>query len=120
MDKIYYRDKLVRDNPLNNNTYKIIHKQSDHNVVRNLKQRVEKYKSNLTTHEIDFLTHFTWKSSQLYILPKLHKYKSLKEYIEHNPGNCIEFPNPSDLTSRPIVAGPESPTQRLPKLFKSF
>ena len=120
MDKIYYRDKLVIENHLNNNTYKIIHKHSDNNVVRNLKQLVERYKSNLTTHEVDFLTHFTWKSSQLYIPPKLHKCKSLKEYIEHNPGNYIEFRNPSDLTSGPIIAGPESPTQRLSKLIEKL
>ena len=48
MDKIYYQDKLVTDNHLNNNIYKIIHKHSDHNVVRKLKQLIEKYKSKHT------------------------------------------------------------------------
>ena len=74
---------------------------------------VEKYKSNLTSKEIKYLTDFKWQSSNIYCTPKIHKCKSIQEAIVLANDDYIEIYQPDDLKGRPIISGPEIPTQRL-------
>ncbi len=46
-------------------------------------------------------------------MPKIHKSKEIKAEVEKVDSTYIHLEQPSDLTFRPIVGGPECPTQRL-------
>ena len=59
-----------------------------------------------------FITNFDWKTSHLYVLPKIHKSKDIIEKVTQANTELIEMQPPSTLKCRPIVAGPSSPTQR--------
>ena len=50
-------------------------------------------------------------------MPKIHKCKSIQEAIVLANDDYIEIYQPDDLKGRPIISGPESPTQRLSYLF---
>ena len=52
--------------------------------------------------------------------PKIHKSKIIKEQIKKSNTEYIHIECTSDLTARPIVAGPVSPTQRLSELLEKF
>ena len=81
MDKTYYHDHLVNKELLNSKVYKEIPLDLDKKVYKQLLLIVEKYKSNLTSKEIKYLTDFKWQSSNIYCMPKIHKYKSIQEAI---------------------------------------
>ena len=74
---------------------------------------MSKYKSNLTSKEIKYLTEFKWQSSNIYCTPKIHKCKSLQEVAVQASDKYIETYQLDDLKGRPIISGSESPTQRL-------
>ena len=76
-----------------------------------------KHSSALTEKEEDFVTNFDYKESCFYGLPKIHKSNVIKEAIQKQNSQYIICENPSDLTFRPIVAGPVAPTQRLSNLL---
>ena len=83
-----------------------------------MKELIEKYKANLTKKEINYLTKFRYKSSQFYCNPKIHKSKIIQDAISNSNSEYLEVFQPDDLSGRPIVAGPESPTQRLSHLIE--
>ena len=74
---------------------------------------VEKYKDMLTESEGKYLTDFEWRTSNLYGLPKVHKSKMIKEKAT---ATVINVTQPTDLKFRPIVGGPNCPTNRLSNL----
>ena len=84
MDKTYYRDHLVNKEHLHSKVYKEVPLDSDKKVYKQLPLLVEKYKSNLTSKEIKYLTGFKWQSSNIYCTPKTHKCKStfIYRYID--------------------------------------
>ena len=61
MDETYYRDHLVNKEHLHSKVYKEVPLDSDRRVYKQLLLFVEKYKSNLTSKEIIYLTDFKWK-----------------------------------------------------------
>ena len=81
---------------------------------------VEKYRSNLTKREVDYLTNFKWQSSNIYCTPKIHKCKTIQEAIALSTNDYIEVFQPEDLKARPIIPGPESPTQRFSCLIENL
>ena len=111
MDKLYYRDSLVIKGHLDSNVYQEVPLDSDKKVFKNLKSLVEKYRSNLTKREVDYLTNFKWQSSNICCTPKTHQCKTIQEAIALSTDNYIEDFQPEDLKARPIISGPESPTQ---------
>ena len=113
MDKTYYRDHLVNKEHLHSKVYKDVPLDSDKKVYKQLLLLVEKYKSNLTSKEIKHLTDFKWQSSDIYCTPKIHKCKSIQEALVLVNDNYFEICQPDDLKGRPIISGPEIPTQRL-------
>ena len=81
MDKSFYRDQLVLEGHLKSNDYETLPVDADKQVMKNLKALVKKHKDCLTDKEQDFITNFDWKTSQLYVLPKIHKNKDIIEKI---------------------------------------
>ena len=79
---------------------------------------VETYRSNLTEREVDYLTNFKWQSSNIYCTPNVHK--TIQEAIALSADDYIENFQPEDLKARPIISGPQSPTQQLSCLIKNL
>ena len=112
MDSEFYHKKLfelVNDR----NTYQELNGNIDKKINKKITSLTEKYQEQLTQKEIDYLTKFKYKTSQLYELPKVHKSNIIKREIESNPSEYIEVHQPGDLKMRPIVACPSCVTSRL-------
>ena len=60
-----------------------------------------------------------WKTSEFYCTIKTQKCKSTQEEIVQTD-NDINVLKSNDLKGRPIVAGPNSPTQALSSLIEKF
>ena len=71
------------------------------------------HQTELTKKEYDYLTKFEHKTSNFYGLPKIDKNKEINEACAKSISNYIELPPSSDLSFRPIVAGPVCETHRL-------
>ena len=54
------------------------------------------------------------------MLPKIHKKKEIIDHIKSSDQDFVEMLPPKDLTSRPIIAGPMSPTQRLSEILDTI
>ena len=63
-------------------------------------------KSILTNNGFDFLTKRCHKTSNFYMLPKLHKSKEINEIIEIKRTEYIEIGKDILIEGRPMVAGP--------------
>ena len=85
-------------------------------VFKDLEKLVTKFNNCLLKEEQDFLTKFSFSTSNFYGLPKVHKSKIIQEAIQVQNSEYIKIYEPSDLTLRPIVAGPNCPTRRLSNL----
>ena len=75
-----------------------------------LKNRIiayaKKYKNLLTENEYKTLTQKTYKISNFYMLPKLHKYKELNDIILAKNSEYINVDKIFTIEGRLIVAGP--------------
>ena len=121
MDKEYYINHIVLDVHLNNSIYKPIPSNINQEVFQNLRKLVDKCSSNLTQKEKEYVLNNTWKTSEFYCTIKTHKCKSIQEAILQNDNDTIiNVLKPNDLKGRPIVAGPNSPTQALSSLIKEI
>ena len=118
MDTDYYRDILVLKQHLDTENYSIIEPNVDKTVYVQLNALMTKHRLCLTEKEFSYVTTNAWKSSNFYVLPKIHKCKSIIEQILTNNGTYLKMNTPSDLSGRPIIAGPASPTQRLSELLE--
>ena len=112
----FYRDKLVLNDHINTLTYGKAQDNADAKTFQHLKKLMDKHKSSLTKNEYKYVTNYEWKSSNIYVQPKIHKSKTIIETIENNSKHYIEMESPQDLKARPIIAGPSSPTQHLSQL----
>ena len=121
MNVKYYHDKLVLSDHLHGKEYKRVQEDSDENVVRELSNMIKKHEACLTKKEIEYITKFEWKTSELYVLPKVHKCKSIIETIKSNVNkNVINLLDPPDLKGRPIVAGCTTPTRHISELIEKI
>ena len=112
MDAKFYYEKMC--NILDDKeTYKKLDKNIDNKTMTMIENLTEKYKEALTKKEIDYLTGYQNKTSNLYGLPKVHKSKIIGNTVKNSIAEVIELPNPQDLTFRPIVAGPNCVTSKL-------
>ena len=105
MNKNHYK-KMVMDHLNDKKTYKKVTKSCDNNTMTELKRLTEKFKNELTQQEIKYLTNFSFKTSNFYGLPKIHKSKLIKAAIENQNNECIQLLEPADLKLRPITIGP--------------
>ena len=119
MDNECYINYFELDGHLNNPIYKPIPSNTDQKVFQNLRKLVDKYSSNLTKKEKEYVLNNTWKTSEFYCTSKTHKCKSIQEVILQNDNDTIiNVLKPDDLKDRPIVAGPNNPTQVLSALIE--
>ena len=84
------------------------------------KKLVNRHKDSLTDKEQQFITDFNVKTSNSYVLPKIHKSKEIIGKISSSNQEFVEMSPPTDLKGRPIVAGPVSPTQRLSEFIDTL
>ena len=94
-------------------TYKRLSMSSDKTIIEKLSKLVNKYERELTKKEIDYLSNFIYKTSNFYGLPTVHKSDVIAKAIEEQNSAYIIVHEPEDLTLRPVVAGPNCPTNRL-------
>ena len=120
MDKDYYRDKLVLNDHLQSDTYKEVDANSDEKVMKDLKELIRKHEKCLTEKEKKYITDFDWKSSNLYVQPKIHKSKEIIDAMKCSNSLYIHLKTPEDLKGRAIVGGPQSPTQHLSELLEKL
>ena len=82
------------------------------------KKFLQKFKSQMTEKEFDYLLNFEVKTSNFYGLPKVHKSKQINEKCKSANSGYVEIIDKiSDLKLRPIVAGPSCHTHRLSNLI---
>ena len=120
LDKRFYRDKMVLKDHLDTKTYKIVSRFSDNRVMRRLKELTEKHSKCLQESEIRYINNKRWKSSNIYVSPKVHKCKEILDVAASTNEEYIHMPCPRSLKGCPIIAGPQSPTQRLSELVEKI
>ncbi|XP_065650904.1 uncharacterized protein LOC136079116 [Hydra vulgaris] len=120
MDADYYRDKLVYHDHLLTETYKKVASNTDEICFKKLKNHVDKFKECLTKKEITYLKNYEWKTSNFYVLPKIHESNAIENFINESIKEYIECLCPDDLNGRPIVGGSFLPTQRLSELVEKI
>ena len=97
-------------------TYKKTNEYCDKKVLKDLEKLVAKFTNCLLKEEQDFLTKFSFSTSNFYGLPKFHKSKIIQEAIQVQNSEYIKIYELSDVTLRPTVAGLNCPTRRLSNL----
>ena len=80
--------------------------------MKGIAKIIEKYKHNLTKKENEYLTSFSYNTSNFYGFPKIQKSKLIQNAIKEQQKEYV----PSDLKLRPLVAGPICPTKPLSNL----
>ena len=120
MDKDYYCGTLVMKQHLSTSTYQKVDSNSDKRVFNNLKILMKKHKSCLTKDELKYILNSNWKSSNFYVLRKIHNSKKIIEEINESHNICLNMQPPKDLKGRPIVGGPNSPTRGISALLEKI
>ena len=69
---------------------------------------------------ITYINNKKWKSSNIYVTPKVHKSKTIIEMCKTTCSKYVHMPVPADLKGLPIIAGPVAPTQRLSELIEKL
>jgi len=116
MNKEHYKEMILTH--LNDTaTYKKTDSNCDKKVRLRLEKLAKKHQDMLTKEETAFIVNFTFRTSNFYGLPKVHKSKLIKEAIESRNSEYVELLAPQDLTLRPIVGGPVCPTRPLSNLL---
>ena len=118
LDTEFYRDKLVLADHLNTDTYSIAPANADKKVFKDLKTLMKKYEKCFTNKEMDYILNEDWKSSNFYVLPKIHKNSRIKDKFKNCNSEYVHMDVPNDLKGRPITAGPCSPTRGLSELLE--
>ena len=118
MDKDFYRDKLVIQDHLSTDTYQQSDSNSDAKTMDSLRELANSHNHCLTNKERDYICNFQWKTSEFYVLPKIHKSESIIAAINVSDSDVINVHNPIDLKGRPIVACCSSPIKNLSKLIE--
>ena len=114
MDRTYYADKILEK--LNDSlTKEETTPNKDKNVMKLIKELARNHSHNLTEKEVNYLSHFDFKTSGFYGLPKIHKSKIIcqEAKVQKKPFIRDRVLRPADLKFRLIGAGPRCPTSRL-------
>ena len=121
MNSEYYRNKLVLADHLYTDSYEEVNQDSDDGVITQLNDLVSKHSSCMTEKEIEYVKNPEWRTSEFYVLPKVHKSKSIIEAVRNTNGDVVdELSDPPDLKGRPIVAGCSTPTRGLSELISKI
>ena len=76
--------KMISDHFNDKTTYKMVESNCDAKVMKGIAKIIEKYKDNLTKKEKEYLTSFSYNTSNFYGLPKIHKSKLIQNAIKNN------------------------------------
>ena len=120
IDKSFYRDKLIMQDHLNSITYRPAELNSDMKVMKHLTSLMDKHRLCLSDKEYKYITSYEWKTSNFYVLPKIHKCQSIIEKVKTCDSDYLQMAMPPDLKGRPIVGGPQSPTQHLSEFLETL
>ena len=120
LDADFYRNKMVLKDHLESETYEVVNTNADNKVIKLLAQLTKKHSKCLIESEIRYINNKNWKSSNIYVTPKVHKCKEIIDITSSSTEEYIHMPCPPNLKGRPIIAGPESPTQRLSELIEKI
>ena len=120
MNVDFYHNKLVMTDHLNTDAYKKVEAKSDIKVKEKLDDLIEKHLQCLTKNEINYCKTYECKTSELYVLPKVHKCKSILAKIPNNSGDVLHLVDPPDLNARPIIAGCTTPTRSLSEILEKI
>ena len=122
MNSSYYRDKLVMNDHLLSESYTKANEDCDEKVMEQMEGLIKRHSKCLTEKEIEFILKPDWKTSEFYVLPKIHKCRSIIEAISSNNDEDVltEIKNPPDLKGRPIVAGCSTPTRGMSVLISKI
>ena len=121
MNTEYYRDKLVLGDHLLTDSYKKVNQDRDDTVMEQLKELIDKHSTCLTNKEKEYLIDDEWRTSELYVLPKVHKSATIIEAVSKTNTDVINhITDPPDLKGRPIVAGCSTPTRGLSELISKI
>ena len=97
MDTSFYREQI--DKLLSNpDYYKQLEESPHKDIMKGYSKYIEKYKSNLTGNELDYLLNFERKTSSFYGLPKTHKYKDINNACSISNKNYVELEAPESLS----------------------
>ena len=116
--------KTISDHLNEETSHKMVEANCNAKLMKGIAKIIEKYKDNLTKKEKEYLTSFSYNTSNFYGLPKIHKSKLIQNAIKEQQKEYVHMVEPSDLKLRPIAAGPICPTRPLSNLtdilFKPF
>ena len=117
MEKNDYENKLVLEGHLHTPTYEKAPDDANKKVFSKIKTLCKKHSSCITDNERKVIENDDWSESQFYVLPKLHKCKSVLDNISQHDGEYIQMSFPDDLKGRPINGDVNSVTHGLSKLL---
>ena len=113
MDRTFYKEK-IEELLADTDTYVVLPQgNQDQTIMNKITKLVKRFENETTKPEKQYITNFSWKTSNFYGLPKIHKSSLISNSIKEQNCEYITLPAPADLKMRPIVAGPVSPTHRL-------
>ena len=81
---------------------------------------MKKHGKCLTKKEFTYNTDFDWQSSNICVQLNIHKSKAIIDAMERSKQEYLEMDPPQDLKARPIIAGPNVPTQHLSELIEKI
>ena len=67
-----------------------------------------------------YILNGNWKSSNFYVLTKVHKSKKIIEEINETNNICLNMQPPEDLKKKSIIGGPNSPPQGISSLLEKI
>ena len=120
MDTEFYRDKLALQDHLLQQTYRKVKESETIRVKRNMNELLNKHKHCLTSKEMKYITDFEWHHSNFYVLPKIHKNKTIIEKVNETDNVYLHMETPMDLKARPIISGTNSHTNRLSEILEKI
>ena len=116
MTKEQYGNMVMKH--LNSDTYEAVtEKIIDKKVMKKIEDFTSTYSHLLKEKEAEYFTNFKFSTSNFYVLPKVHKNHEITKLMESNPVDYLKIKDPPEIPSRPIIAGPSSPTHRLSKVL---
>ena len=117
MDKCDYENSLVLKGHLQTPTYETADADANQEVYKNLVKLCDEYEKCITVNERKVILKNDWSESQFYILPKIHKCRSILDHISTNHEEYVHIPFPTDLKGRPICGDVNSVTHGLSRLM---
>lgn len=107
-------ENLVASHLHDTNTYLSLNHSTDYCVHKRIVELINNNKAVFSSSEISYFINHEYSSSYFYVIPKIHKSLTVKEFCKNAMDSYIKLGKmPSDVTSRPIVSNINSPTCRL-------